>query len=156
MPSEMQITLGDDSTVDELPVGDRTTEVARRLGMADEELQSAIDSFRRARRVGFFELFRLGSAVGDCTAEEVHVRHGVEALLSAERHVARAARTLGKAHDAEPARIQFGTSVTALDEHFRVLLSDMRVRPDPSNVVAALKRVRRAIPHGSVRRYVGN
>ena len=146
--------MTEDSTADiTIDAGPSSTRVARELGLADEELQAAIDAFRRARRLPWRDFFGFSSRA-DVGAEEIHVRHGLEALLSAERHVSRAASTVTCVSPDDPARTRFEPTVRALDDQFKSILSDLRVHPDPSRMVTSLKRARRIIPQGDVRRHL--
>lgn len=125
--------------------------VARSLEMADQELQAAIDSFNRARRMTFFDFLRPGRV--EQGSEEVHVRHGLEAILSAERHVTSAAEAIEVIQGGRPGVEQLGSKVRSLDGCFRTMLHDLRTRPNPRRLVSQLKQVRKAIPHDVVRRY---
>lgn len=128
--------------------------VVRSLGRADEEMQAALDAFRRARRMRLYEIFRPAPADPDSAgAEEIHVGHGVSALLEAERHVAAANAGLLAVGAEHPARLPLQRSIERLDTTFRVMFHDLRQRPHPNRIVSQLKRARRAIPHGVVRKY---
>ena len=126
-------------------------DVARSLELADQELQAAIDSFSRARRMRFLDLFR--AAKVDQGAEEVHVRHGLDAILSAERHVTSAAEAVEILPNGKPGTDQLGRSVRSLDGQFRIMLQELRTSPDPRRLVNQLKQARKVIPHDVVRRY---
>ena len=128
--------------------------VARSLSQADNEMQVALDAFARARRFRFRELFRSANTDPEFKGgEEVHVGYGVDAVLKAERHVAAAYAGLHSMEQANPARNSLEQSITRLDTTFRTLFVDLQRKPSPSRIVRHLKRARRAIPQGVVRRY---
>lgn len=140
---------GIESTVD--GYGD-APRVAIELSRADEEMQAAIDSFRRARRMRLFEVFRPANTDPEHHGtEEVHVSYGITALLRAERHVSDAAQLVDGLPAADPTRLQLGGNVERLDDRFRHILSDLQARPNPRRIVSQLKRARKFIPGGLVR-----
>lgn len=127
-------------------------EVVFELGRADEEMRAAIDSFRRARRMRVFEFFRpVNTDPSHRGPEEVHVGHGITALLNAERHVDSASATIHDLPAEHPARRRLGPSVRSLDAQFKSILKSLRDHPDPSRIVTELKAARRIIPTRVVR-----
>ncbi len=115
------------------------------LSHAEAELSVAIDAFTRANRVGFLDFFRRRD---DSVSEEVYVRHGLNAIANAERHVATAVRSVDCLPHSEATRGQLGARVRILDTTFRSVMTELNTRPDPTRVVSQLKAARRAIPVG--------
>ncbi len=117
--------------------------IAETLTRADAELSVAIDSFQRARRVSIRDFF---FSRDTAATEEVHVGHGVNALLNAERHVAVAVRAVEDLPSGDPARGQLWPRVRILDTTVRTVMTELGQRPDPTRVVTQLKAARRVIP----------
>ncbi len=131
-------------------------DVAKSLNHADQEIQTAIDAFRRASKMRLFEFFRAANSDPDrAGAEEVHVTYGLTALLKAERHVSDAARDMELLPDRHPARAHFGRSVAALDKGFRNMLQGLQEGPNPRRIVSQLKRAQKTIPTAAVARELG-
>lgn len=126
------------------------TDIAEDLTRADLEIGVAIDSFKRARRFNLRDLFRKDD---DMVREEVHVSHGLSALLNAERHVWAVLAGVDALPSSDPTRGQLGPRVRILDAAVRSVMTELNVRPDPSRVVSQLKAARRSIPSGLGRLY---
>lgn len=129
-------------------------DVIRSLTEADEEMQAALDAFRRAGRMRWVEIFRPANTDPEFHGgEEVHVGYGMTALLNAERHVAAATARLDHIPAENPTRPRLERSVRRLDDTFQTMLGDLRTKPSPRRIVSHLKRARRAIPQSVVRQY---
>ncbi|MBT9558017.1 MAG: hypothetical protein IV100_18420 [Myxococcales bacterium] len=122
-----------------------TADIAEGLSRADVEIGVAIDSFKRAYRFNLRDLFRKDD---DMVREEVHVSHGLSALLNAERHVSAVAAGIDALPWSDRARGQLGPRVRMLNAAVRSVMTELSARPDPSRVVSQLKAARRAIPSG--------
>ena len=122
---------------------DSAANIDRELNRAEEEIQVALDAFRKAQRLRLREWFRLRG--GDTVTEEVYVSHGLSAVFRAERAVAQAARTIDALPEGDPARVAYAGRVTEADTCFRRTLQALRSRPDPVRLVRDLKQVRRSL-----------
>jgi len=121
--------------------------VTESLRGADREIEVALASFRRARRLRWSELIRPMHVDGEAeTQEDTHVRYGLTALLRAERLVSHAATQLETPSDRDPAKHDFAPVVQSLELRFRTLLAELKHTPSPRRVVSHLKQARKAIP----------
>lgn len=122
-------------------------DVANSLAQADEEIRVALDSFKRAGRMRWLDIFRGTNTDPDFQGtEEVHVSYGLTAVLRAERHVAQAHAHVSELPDTHPAARRYGSAVSILDGRFRSLLVELKDAPSPRRIVSHLKRARKAIP----------
>lgn len=128
-------------------------DVANALMEADREMETAIAAFGEARRMRWTELFR--STKGDLQeagAEDRHINRGIHAVLRAERTISNARRSALEIAANEPDRETLHSSCNQLDHTFREMLADLKQRPSPRRLVSQLKRARRHIPSGVIKR----
>lgn len=127
-------------------------DVPRALAQADAEMRSAIEALKRARRMRLFEFFKpVNTDPHHQGTEEVHVGHGLNALLNAERLVSEASTHIETLPADHSDRRAFGPPIRALEARFKDLLKLLRDRPTPGRIIAELKAARRAIPTKVVR-----
>ena len=128
-------------------------EVASALIQADRDIQAAIAAFGEARRMRWTEMFRSSSPdVQTAGTEESHIDRGIHAVLRAERTIDNARRSAMEIAANEPERETLRGSCNQLDHTFREMLADLKQRPSPRRLVSQLKRARRHIPSGVIKR----
>lgn len=120
-------------------------DVTNSLTQADLEMQTAIDSFRRATRIGMLDMFRTSRSLSETCDEEAHVTYGITALLRAESHVAAVTERVTALPEG-PAREVLLPSIRDVDHRFRKLINDMHDHPSPHHLIKQINRVRQAIP----------